>query len=42
MKGRGRDAWLYPGCFSTVDKPQMVQFDAAGLLGGIEVFVFYK
>ena len=37
MELRGRRAWLYPGCFSTKDKPEIVQFDAAGLVGGIEV-----
>jgi hypothetical protein len=37
MESRGRKAWLYPGCFSTKDKPEIVRFDAAGLVGGIEV-----
>jgi hypothetical protein len=37
MESRGRNAWLYPGCFSTKDKSEIVRFDAAGLVGGIEV-----
>lgn len=37
MRKRGRNAWLYPGCFSTKKRSEIVTFQAAGLVGGIEV-----
>jgi hypothetical protein len=33
--GKNRKAHIFPHCFSTKKTPEIVQFDAAGLLGGI-------
>ena len=35
LKWKKRKAWLNANCLSTQNRPEMVQFDAAGLLGGI-------
>ncbi|TRY79994.1 hypothetical protein TCAL_12102 [Tigriopus californicus] len=35
LKTKNRRAWLLPNCFSTKTTPEVVEFDAAGLFGGI-------
>ena len=35
LRSRGRNAWTLPSCLSTKPQPEIVEFDSAGLLGGI-------
>ena len=35
LRTRNRNAWLFPYCFSTKTTPETVEFDGAGLFGGI-------
>ena len=35
MKAKGRDAYLLPHCLSTKTTPEIVNFDASALIGGI-------
>ena len=35
MRSRHRNAWTLPSCLSTKTHPEIINFDAAGVLGGI-------
>ena len=35
LKSRGRNAWTLPSCLSTQIHPEIVDFDSAGMIGGI-------
>ena len=35
LRSRGRNAWTLPSCLSTKPHPETIEFDAAGLIGGI-------
>ncbi|TRY79387.1 hypothetical protein TCAL_16065 [Tigriopus californicus] len=35
LREKHRKAWLFPHCFSTKTTPEVVEFDAAGVYGGI-------